>query len=142
MSSANFSFFRKKMERWDLHFTHKFQHQLCQVAYFNHYLNHVWHLPVQLRIAYCYRHWFAPAFSVTFLSGKSYSPDISLCKKAGLSDLRMCLCTTAHTRLRFWVITGLVTSPDNFIIQYLSVLSMGFFRFFQNFLLPPLPLTD
>ena len=80
--------------------------------------------------------------SVTFLSGKSYSPDISLCKKAGLSDLRMCLCTTAHTRLRFWVITGLVTSPDNFIIQYLSSLSIVYFRFFQNFLLPPLPLAD
>ena len=72
-------------------------------------------------------------YSVTFLSGKSYSPDISLCKKAGLSDLRMCLCTSAHTRLRLWVITGLVTSPDNLIIQYLSSLSMGYFKFFYNF---------
>lgn len=119
------------MERWDLHFTHKFQHQLCQVAYFNHYLNHVWHLPVQLRIVYCYRHWFAPAFSVTFLSGKSYSPDISPYKKAGLSDLRSLLEGMAYhaARLRFWVITGLVTSPDNLIIQYLSSLSMGYFRF-------------
>ena len=69
--------------------------------------------------------------SVTFPSGKSYSPDISLCKKAGLSDLRSLLEGMAYhaARLRFWVITGLVTSPDNLIIQYLSSLSMGYFRF-------------
>ena len=78
-----------------------------------------------------------PEYSVTFLSGKSYSPDISLCKKAGLSDLRMCLCTSAHTRLRFWVITGLVTSPDNLIILYLSSMSSYFFNLFLIFLLFP-----
>ena len=74
-------------------------------------------------------------YSVTFLSGKSYSPDISLCKKAGLSDLRSLLEGMVYhaARLRLWITPSLVTSPDNLIIQYLSSLSMGYFKFFYNF---------
>lgn len=41
---------KKKMEEWDYHLsTHKFQNQLWQFSYFNHYLNHVWHLPVRFK---------------------------------------------------------------------------------------------
>ena len=137
MSSANFSFFRKKMERRDLLY---YPQQGTTVSSANVLvLLSLWSgsCPfLKIQIPYLA---YVLDDSVTFLSGKSYSPDISLCKKAGLSDLRSLLEGMVYhaARLRFWVITGLVTSPDNLIIQYLSSMSSYFFNLFLIFLLFP-----
>ena len=136
MSSANFSFFRKKMERRDLlYYPQQGATVSSQVSLYSYLSAH--HLALlKTRIPYlaC-----VPEYSVTFLSGKSYSPDISLCKKAGLSDLRSLLEGMAYhaARLRLWGITARVTSPDNLIILYLSSMSSYFFNLFLIFLLFP-----